>query len=231
MYFSDLHEERMQRFIQEKGLAGIGAYTVVALALECLYDGAARYGQLRTVCRELFRQKRLDQVLKESGLFVKGPDEKYRRALPALGPEGMPAPMPAAWPARDKENIKREEKNRKETSCCPPQQKQDIPEDFYKYRDYEWFPYVYQLAQPETDKVWWESLCMKATNWSSMLARHRRDLFLFYMEHLVTLGHDNRLHGENDVKFHLANLLLKKNVSDRLKEHLLKLEEDEAYGN
>lgn len=218
-----LKDPKMQQLIKNHGLKGLGAYLILRLEMECVDDGGSQYRSLISRTNAYSGRRIFDAILSEPGLFYQDTDGLFRACVRV-----NVRSQPLAEVHMGDILCNREEKNRKDISYSPLQQQEEsIPPEFLKFKDYDWFPLVYPFVRSDKDPGWWEMLSQKASGWSQLLFQHRQEAFLFYMEHLVIFGYEHKLHSEQDVIFHVANVILHSKTGEGLMKYLIKLEKDE----
>lgn len=211
LYYAMLQDERVQLMMKKEMVSGLGIYVLAMLYTGCVNEQAAEVDS--EAWKELFRflngyasRGQIERVLNDYDLFTQAGTQAAARA-------DARAEARAGEPSI--------EKNRIEKNIIIDKV---LPEAFLPYRNLPCLPYILPLADESQNQIWWETVCMKASGWSTLLLRHRQDTAVYYLRHVVATGSEKNIVSEQEAKRHLMNLILHAEASEALKKYLQELE-------
>lgn len=246
MKMAMLNDGRFMNLLEEYGIAGVGAYSILYLILECQFEGAAKRKDLIQAGNEFTGRKLMERILDESSMFYEDTDGKIHssvfveeslflaRARTQVRTDARTeARTGASHPGdniyllleKKEQELEKEKKQEKKDENLP---EKIIPSIFENYRKEPWFPLVYPLTETGGENgLWFQEVCHSAHGWSLLLARQWQQAIAHFMSFLLRKRKGDGIRDKDEAKNFFSNYVDSPYTGPRLREYLMKVEKNE----
>lgn len=204
--FALLKDARIERLIDELGIKGLGAYTIVRLLVECRNDGELSMSELLQAGVEYSSRRIIRQVVNDYGLFYVNNNDRVCVRVRASVREDVRASVRgdvrgdvrASEPIISKENKNKdiEEEGERETALTSSTTSYSSPQRVIDQ--------VRQWLMNDGNLIWREPMMMHS-GYGLLLKLHWSEAVEFFIQHMLSQDKLGAMYNEHEARQYFTN--------------------------